>query len=154
MGNFKSCHNTYLEMAGLFDKKIQVVAGVEAANLNILKQLKSLNELVVELSQANLQVFDKMKDPGHVHKTVTTHSVSSHRVEADHAQTVKQILDSEIDISPQPPRSKTNERKLTAVSPLASKTIMLSETINSPSCLSQTFNRLRHAASRNHTTIR
>lgn len=76
MGNFKQCHRTYLDMAGLFDKKIQVVAGVEAANMNILKQLKSLNELVVELSQANLQVYDQLKEP-HLHKTMTSHRSNS-----------------------------------------------------------------------------
>ncbi len=57
MANFKECHNQYLASAAQFDRKLQAVVGIENSNIQILKQLKNLNEIVSELSSANIAAF-------------------------------------------------------------------------------------------------
>ena len=56
--NFKQCHSKYLSSAAMIDRKLQTIVGIEASNINILKQLKALNEIVSDLGAANLQAFN------------------------------------------------------------------------------------------------
>ena len=56
--NFKQCHSQYLNSAAMIDRKLQTIVGIEASNINILKQLKSLNEIVSDLGAANIQAFN------------------------------------------------------------------------------------------------
>lgn len=57
MNNFKQCHTQYLNSAAQFDKKLQSVIGIETSNIQILKQLKIVNEIISELSAANIAAF-------------------------------------------------------------------------------------------------
>ena len=50
MQNFKDCHTQYLASAQQLDNKVQAVISVEKSNLTILKQLKHLNAMVMEMS--------------------------------------------------------------------------------------------------------
>jgi hypothetical protein len=57
MRNFKGCHEQYMSSSAAFNKKFETIIGIEASSINIMKQMKLLNQIVSELSAANLAVF-------------------------------------------------------------------------------------------------
>ena len=61
MQNFKDCHTQYLTSAKQIDRKLHAVVGIVNANIQMLTQIKNLNEIVAELSQANLACFGDLQ---------------------------------------------------------------------------------------------
>lgn len=57
MSNIKQCHEMYLGSANLFDNKLQAVIGIEKSNSRILKQLRSLNSMVSDITDLNLKTM-------------------------------------------------------------------------------------------------
>jgi hypothetical protein len=61
--NYQDCFNQYLHSKQQFDRKLAAVVHIERNNIDLLKQIKNLHDIIAQLCQASLAVIQPAASP-------------------------------------------------------------------------------------------